>query len=295
VPPKASTEPRPGRPTLWVLGIAAVLLLAGVLYSLYRQTGMADGLDQTGVMILTLSLFSPIIVSAFAGAAFGLIAPRLVKGPQKATAALGFTVLGLVAAVAVYLLFMVDASIALAVALVLFGSALIGGAFTLPKRSLPVAAGLWATLLLLVFMFLRGLLESTSIELSSDPLEEYGMIGTASPFIIGLACGMLTFAYLRKRKGDTKMMGYLLAGAFPGAVWLVATIAAQIGVEVLLAIGIDNLSVLDDGYLAMAFQSQYNGSMTAMFAGAFCSVLAYGLLMPKKPKATAQAKAAKSS
>jgi hypothetical protein len=276
--------PRPGRPTLWALGLTAAAALGGVLYSLYRLTGMADGLDQTGVMILTLSLFSPVIVAAYAGAAFGLVTPRLVKGPQKATAALGFTVVGLAAATVAYLLFQVDGAIALALGLILLGSAVVGGLIALPRHPLPIAAGLWATLLLLVFMFARGALES-SIELSNDPLEEYGILGRYAPFLMGLVCGLCAFLYLRGRKGGAKMLGYLFAGAIPGGLWLASTIAAQVGVEVLIGVGVDELSFLDEGYLALAFQTQYNGSMTAMFAGALCAVLAYGLLMPKAPKA----------
>ncbi|MCD0446739.1 hypothetical protein LO763_24270 [Glycomyces sp. A-F 0318] len=288
--PVREAGPRPGRPTLWVLGLTALAALGGVLYSLYRLTGMADGLDQTGVMILALSLFSPIIVAAYAGAVAGLVAPRLVKGPRKAVAALGFTVTGLATATAAYLLFQVDGAIALTLGLILLGSALAGGLIALPRHPLPVAAGLWATLLLLVFMFARGLLES-SIELSNDPLEEYGILGRYAPFLMGLVCGLCAFLYLWKRKGRTKMLGYLLAGALPGGIWLACTVVAQIGVEVLIGVGVDELSFLDEGYLALAFQTQYNGSMTAMFVGAFCSVLAYGLLLPKPPKA----KAAKSS
>lgn len=270
----------PGRPTLWTLGLTAVAALGWVLYSLYHVTGMADGLDQTGVMILTLSLFSPIIVAAYAGGVAGLVAPRLVKGPQQAAAALGFVVIGLAAGTTGYLFFQVDGSIALALGLILLGSAIIGGLVALPRRPLPVAAGLWATLLLLVFMYARGVLNS-SIELSNDPLEQYGILGRYAPFLMGLASGLCAFLYLHRRKGGTRMLGHLLAGAIPGGIWLGSTVIAQIGVEVLVAVGVDELSFLDEGYLALTFQTQYNGSMTAMFAGAFCAVLAYGLLLPK--------------
>jgi hypothetical protein len=281
----AETGPaRPGRPTLWALGLTAVAALGWVLYSLYHVTGMADGLDQTGVMILALSLFSPIIVAAYAGAVSGLVAPRLVKGPHQAAAALGFVVIGLVAGATAYLFFQVDGSIALALGLIVLGSAAVGGLVSLPRHPLPIAAGLWATLLLLVFMYARGVLNS-SIELSNDPLEQYGILGRYAPFLMGLASGLCAFLYLRRRKGGTKMLGYLLAGAIPGGIWLGSTVAAQIGVEVLVGVGVDELSFLDEGYLALAFQTQYNGSMTAMFAGAFCSVLAYGLLLPKAKSA----------
>lgn len=283
---------RPGRVALWVLGVAAVLSLGGVVFSLYQLTGMADGLDDTGVMILANSLFSPIIVTAFAGAVAGVVTPRLLKGPQRAMTVLGFTVIGFAAAAVAYASFAVDASIALVLALVLLGSAIVGGLFALPKRSVTVVAGLSATLLLLVFMFTRGLVESaTSVSLFSDPLDQYGALGTALPFIAGLACGICAFLYLRKQQAGVKLLGHLLAGAIPGGIWLASTIIAQIGVGILLGVGLDEVSPLDSAFLALSFQWQYNGSMTAMFAGAFCAVLAFGLLMPKPAKA----KAAKSS
>ena len=284
----APPEVRPGRVALWVLGAAALLSLAGVVFSLYRLTGMADGLDDTGVMLLANSLFSPIIVTAFAGAVAGVVVPRLLKGPQRALTVLGFTAIGLIAAVVGYASFAVDASIALVLALVLLGSAIVGGLFALPKRSVIVAAGLSATLLLLAFMFARGLFESaTSVSLFSDPLDQYGTLGRILPFVAGLACGICAFLYLRKKKAGVKLLGHLLAGATPGAIWLVSTILAQIGVEVLLGVGLDEVSPLDEAFLSLSFQWQYNGSMTAMFAGAFCAVLAFGLLLPKAPKAKA--------
>ncbi|HEX2145431.1 MAG TPA: hypothetical protein VHG10_13080 [Glycomyces sp.] len=284
--PSAAPTAGPGRVALWVLAAAAVLSLGGVVYSLYALTGMADGLDDTGVMLLANSLFSPIIVTAFAGAVAGVIAPRLFrKGPQRALAALGFTVVGLVAAAVAYASFSVDSSIALVLALVLLGSAIIGGLFSLPRRGVTVVAGLSATLLLLAFMFSRGLFEAaSSVSLFSDPLDEYGALGTAIPFTAGLACGICAFIYLRGRRAGVKLLGHLLAGAFPGGIWLVSTVIAQIGVEVLLGVGLDEVSPLDSAFLALSFQWQYNGSMTAMFAGALCAVLAYGLLMPKTPK-----------
>lgn len=285
---EAPPAARPGRVALWVLGVAAVLSLAGVVFSLYQLTGMADGLDDTGVMLLANSLFSPIIVAAFAGAVAGVVTPRLLKGPQRALTALGFTVVGLAVGAVAYASFAVDASIALVLALVLFGSAIIGGLFALPKRSTTVVAGLSATLLLLVFMFARGLFEAaTSVSLFSDPLDQYGALGRALPFIAGLACGICAFLYLRKKKAGVKLLGHLVAGATPGAIWLAATVIAQIGVEVLLNAGLDEVSPLDTAFLALSFQWQYNGSMTAMFAGALCAVLAFGLLLPKAPKAKA--------
>lgn len=281
-----AAEILPGRVALWVLGAAAVLSLAGVVLSLYQLTGMADGLDDTGVMLLANSLFSPIIVAAFAGAVAGLITPRFVKGPKRVTAMLGATIVGLAAAGVAYASFAVDASIALVLALVLLGSAIVGGLFALPKRGVTVAAGLSATLLLLVFMFARGLFESaTSVSLFSDPLDQYGALGQILPFVAGLACGICAFLYLRATKAGVKLLGHLLAGAIPGAIWLAATMIAQIGVEVLLNAGLDQVSPLDSAFLALSFQWQYNGSMTAMFAGAFCAVLAFGLLLPKTPKA----------
>jgi hypothetical protein len=284
--------PQPGRLALWVLGVAALLSLGGVLFSLYRSTGMADGLDDTGVMILALSLFSPIIVSVFAGAVAALIAPRLAKGPQKALALLGALVAGLVSGATAYAAYSVDASIALTLGIVLFGSGLVGGLIGMTKHAIVLAAGFSATLLLLLVMYTRGIVEaSSSLSLFSDPLDNYNAMGTAIPFLAGIACGCCAFLYLRKRKAGTKLLGYLLGGAIPGAVWLISTIIAQFGVSALLDIGLEEVSPLDSAFLALSFQWQYNGSMTAMFAGALCAVLAYGMLMPKAPKS----KAAKSS
>ncbi len=282
----AETVPQPkreGRAVTVVLGIGALAALVGVLVSLYALTGMADGLDETGVMTLALSLFSPIIIAIFAGAVGGVVASR-VKGPRRALAAAGFAVVGLATAGAAYALFSVDAAIALALGLVLLGSAVVGGLFSLPRHRLPVVAGLIGTLLLLALMFLRGVLETSQQSLFSDPLDEYGALGTIAPFAAGLACGFAAFLYLRSAKAGTRLYGFLFAGAIPGAIWLVSTIIAQVGVETVLAIGVDEVAVLDEAYLTLTFQWQYNGAMTVLFAGALCSVLAYGMLLPRPAK-----------
>ncbi|MQM27497.1 hypothetical protein [Glycomyces albidus] len=287
----APAEPRPGRTALWVLAAAAVLSLAGVVYSLYRLTSMPGGLDDTGIMILANSLFSPIVVTVFAGAVAGVVAARLARARRKFFTVLGSLVIGLAAGATAYLSFQADADIALAIALVLLGSALIGGLFALPQRPVTVVAGLSATLLLLAFMFGRGYYETAaSMSLFSDPLDEYGALGTAVPFIAGVACGICAFLYLRARKAGVKLLGHLLAGALPGAVWLVATVIAQVAVEVVLNTGLNQVEPLDQALLALSFQWQYNGSMTAMFAGALCAVLAYGLLLPKPHRSKAAKK-----
>lgn len=148
-----------------------------------------------------------------------------------------------------------------------------------------MTAGLAATLLLLVFMYARGLWgAASSVSLFSDPLDEYGAIGKALPFVAGVACGICAFEYLRRKRSGAKLLAHLLAGALPGAIWLLATVIAQIGVEVLLDVGLETVSALDSAVLALSFQWQYNGSMTAMFAGALCAVFAYGFLLPKPDK-----------
>lgn len=262
-----------------VLGLGALASLIAVLVSLYRLTGMADGLDETGVMTLALSLFSPIMVAAFAGAVGGLLAGRL-PGPRAALTAAGFVAVGLAAAIAAYALFRVDAAIALTLAAVLFAAAVLGGLFALPRRRPAVLAGLCATLLLLALMFVRGVV-GTSTNLFADPLDELGAMGGTAPLIAGLACGLVAFGLLRASKATVRMYGYLLAGALPGAIWLLSTIIAQVGVEIVLALGVDEVSLLDEANLSLSFQWQYNGSMTVLFAGAVCAVLAYGLLLPK--------------
>lgn len=280
--------PRPEREHLAVtaaLAVGALASLAGVLVSLYSLAGMADGLDGTGVVILANSLFSPIIVAVFAGAVGGLAAARL-PGPRLGLTVAGFAAVGLLGGGAAYLAFRVDTEIALALGLLLFGSALFGGALTLTRRRLPVAAGLSASFVLLLLMFTRGFIDASQVSLWSDPLDQYGALGAAAPFAAGLICGFLAYVFLRKSGAGSGLPGYLFAGALPGAIWLMSTIIAQIGVEVVLAIGVGQISSLDSAFLSLSFQWQYNGSMTVLFAGAVCSVLAYGLLSPKPDKRT---------
>ena len=280
---RSERGPEPGREHLAVtvaLAVGALASLVGVLVSLHSLAGMSDGLDDTGVVILANSLFSPIIVAAFAGAAWGLAAARL-PGPRLVLALTGIGAAGLLGGGAAYLAFSVDSGIALALALILFGSALLGGALSLPRRRLPVAAGVSATFVLLLLMFARGFIDASQVSLWSDPVDQYGALGTAAPFAAGLLCGFCAYAFLRRTRAGAGLPGHLFAGALPGAIWLLSTIIAQVGVEVVLAIGVDRVSSLDSAFLTLSFQWQYNGSMTVLFGGAVCAVLAYGLLTPK--------------
>ncbi len=280
---EAPEPKREGTAATAVLGIGALASLVGVLLSLYSLTGMADGLDETGAVLLALSLFSPIIVAMFAGGVGGVVASHF-GGPRLPLTVLGFAAVALAAAGTAYALFSVDAAIALALGLILLGSAAVGGLFALPRHRLPAVAGLIGTLVLLALMFLRGLLESSSVSLFSDPLDQYGALGTVAPFVTGLICGFAAFLYLRSARAGTRMVGYLCAGAVPGAIWMLSTVAAQAGVETILSLGVDEVASLDEAYLTLSFQWQYNGSMTVLFAGALCAVLAYGFLLPKPAK-----------
>lgn len=282
---EAPEPKREGLAATAVLAIGALASLAGVLLSLYSLTGMAEGLDETGAVILALSLFSPIIVAMFAGGVGGVAASHF-KGPRLPLTLAGVAAVALAAAGTAYALFSVDASIALALGLTLLGSAVIGGLFSLPRTRLPVVAGLIGTLVLLALMFLRGLIESSSVSLFSDPLDQYGALGAIAPFATGLVCGFTAFMYLRAAKAGTRMVGYLCAGAIPGAIWLLSTVVAQAGVEAVLSLGVEEVAALDEAYLTLSFQWQYNGSMTVLFAGALCAVLAYGFLLPKPSKSS---------
>lgn len=283
---EAAADPEPRREggvATGVLAVSALASLGGVLASLHSLTAMAEGLDETGVVLLALSLFSPIVITMFSGAVGGLLASRR-KGPRRASVLTGAAAVALVTGGAAYALYRVDVPIALTVGLVLFASALAGGLLALPRHRAPVTAGLLATVLLLVVMFARGLIESFSVTLFNDPLDQFGTLARTVPFVAGLACGLLAFGLLRRAKSGTKLPGHLFAGALPGLIWLLSTVIAQIGVEVLIAIGLDELAVTDTANFALSFQTQYNGAMTAMFAGALCAVLAYGFLLPKPAK-----------
>ena len=81
---REDATPRPGRVALWVLGAAALLSLGGVLFSLYRSTGMADGLDDTGMMLLATEPVQPHHRQRLRRRGRRRHHPEIVKGPKKA-------------------------------------------------------------------------------------------------------------------------------------------------------------------------------------------------------------------
>jgi hypothetical protein len=241
---------------------------------------MTGGLDQTGLVLLAFSLSGPVFGAVFAGAAAAHLATAL-PGPRALLAMTAALITGVAAGAAGYAGFAADADAAFVLGLVLLVSALVGGLVGVPKRRF-VPAGLAATVALVAYFLVQGAARERSMSLFADPLRGYGLWATLGPLIAGMACGFTAFMLLRRR--GARLYGYLFAGAVPGLLWLLGTVLGQIGGELLLAQG-EELSPLELASWTVNTQSQYNGAMTVLFAGATTAVLAYGLLLPKDQRA----------
>jgi hypothetical protein len=242
--------------------------------------------DPGSVPNLVMSLSATVIGAVFAGAVAGhlvtVLPMRWLSGlPRLVTAAGGGVLVGLVAAAAGYSTFAATPAVAAIVAGVAGLSALLGGCAAAPKNTDAVAAGLAATVVLLAFMFLRGWFDEDLLNLLTRQPDTYRWIGIAGGVVAGMCAGLTAYALLRRRRSATKLSGYLLAGAAPGALWLLSEIAIRIAAAFLVNTT-SQIDQLSDLLMGQTLEAQLNGSLATLFAGGTTAVLAFGMLLPKK-------------
>lgn len=286
-------------------GIWAVVLLAiaalwlGLSFQSMNAFLAKEVQNNPGAMPnLIMSLSATVIGAVFAGAVAGhlatIVSSRWLRQlPRIVAAAIGGVIVGLVAAALGYLTFSATPAVAAIVSGVAGIAAVLGGCLAAAKSTNVVAAGLSATVVLLAFMFLRGWFDDDLMNLLTRQPDTYRWIGIATGLVAGLFTGLTAFITLRRRRGGTKLYGHLVAGAAPGALWLLSEIGVRIAGALLLGTTgeIDQLSTL---LMGQTLEAQLNGSLATLFAGGTTAVLAFGLLLQpadggkKKPAVPAQ-------
>ena len=245
----------------------------------------ADIRDNPGaVPTLVMSLSATIIGSAFLGSVCAHLATGAPWGWIRrihplVTGGVTGILAGALAAAVNYAVFSATPTIATIVAGTAGCCALIGALLASRRTRPTVFAGLVATLVLLVLMFLRGWFDNALLNLLTRTPDTYRWVGIAAGVIAGICVGLTAFTVLRRCNPDAKLYTHLGAGALPGLLWLVSEIGVRVAAAMLMGTTqeADELSIFA---MRHSLDAQLNGCLAALFAGATTAVLAFGLLLP---------------
>ncbi|GII23582.1 hypothetical protein [Planosporangium mesophilum] len=279
----------------WATGVLTVLAVAWLAVTLWSANATLSG--STGVQaIIQAALTLPVVVTAslVAGAAVGLAAARPLgaRVPRVAAALGGGLLVGLVVAALILAgygttssLFVLAAGVAAA--------GLLGGAVSAALRP-PVAgaavAGTLAWLLLSVLIsgnynrLLR--LFGGGQDLASQ-VNAVHWLGLLVAVVGGVVAGFVAYRYLRPRGEGLRWPAYLVAGAGPGLLLLLAGLDAAATGARLRSLAAAS-SEADQAALHWSSNVGLNTAMVVMFAGAITAMIAFGrTLQPEAAPAEA--------
>ncbi|NIL55684.1 hypothetical protein [Salinispora arenicola] len=290
-------------PGLPVLTLLALGWLAAMLWS----TRAAIDSAAAGVTAISLSAFAlPGVISAalVAGTAFALFGVDLLahRGRDRVTlrfvaAVAGGLLIGLAAAVAVNLTY-ADTATTNVIAGTTAAAAIIGGAIAATRTTPVVGAVVAAALGTLVFVVAFSRARDPLFDLFGAGETQESLFSAArwvsrtESLLAGLVAGLLAFGYLTwarrraaRRGGPAALRwpAYLLAGAGPGLLLLVAEVILRIGGRELLDLA-GALSEADAVAQTSLGTSRVDNGIWVLFVGALTALIAFGRSLGPAPR-----------
>ncbi|MEW2142520.1 hypothetical protein AB0869_06850 [Micromonospora vinacea] len=293
----ASTDSRPlPAPGAAVLALLALGWLAAMLWSTREAITSAAA----GVTAISLSAFAlPGVISAalVAGAAVALAGGNLLARRYGDWATLRFAgaigagmLVGLAAAVAINLTYF-DTSTTNVIAGTTAAAAIIGGALAGARTAPAIGAVVTAALGTLIFVVAFSRARDPLFDLFGAGDSQESLINAAKwvsrteSLVAGLLAGLLAFGYLtwaRRRavRSDPetpalRWPAYLLAGAGPGLLLLLAEVIIRIGGRSLLDLA-SALSEADAVAQTSLGTSRVDNGIWVLFVGALTALIAFG-------------------
>ncbi|MFC8296639.1 hypothetical protein [Micromonospora orduensis] len=304
VPAVESDEPAvdatDGRPTLAPGAAVLALLALGWLAAMLWSTREATTSAAAGVTAISLSAFAlPGVISAalVAGAAVALAGGNLLARRYGDGISLRFVgaigagmVVGLAAALAINLTYF-DTSTTNVIAGTTAAAAIIGGAIAGARSAPTVGAVVTAALGTLLFVVAFSQARDPLFDLFGAGDTQESLVSAAKwvsrteSLVAGLLAGLLAFGYLswaRRRavRHDPatpalRWPAYLLAGAGPGLLLLLAEVIIRIGGRSLLDLA-SALSEADAVAQTSLGTSRVDNGIWVLFVGALTALIAFG-------------------
>jgi hypothetical protein len=296
---RGASSPGPQRAagvgTLSLLAVAWLLLMV----SSARFT-VGDSPAPTPLALTRAALEFPQVVSAalVAGVAVGLAAVSLpgrrarsvLSRPlgRYAVSATAGLVLGAALATAIAVGYGALPAIGMLAGAVAVAAA-IGGSLAGARRRAVVAAGVAGALAVFAVRFVSGLFDVDLRTLFGGGDTAQGVL-TANTWLVlggaavaGAVAGALSYAYLR-RGGPAGLTwpAYLVAGALPGLLALLAELVTQVGGARLFAL-VGDASAQDRAVIAFLTTTRVNQALVVLFVGALVAIVLLGrTLQPER-------------
>lgn len=299
--PSAGTGTRPAGSVGATLALAVLtvgwlgLLILSVLAVLGAATDGVLAVTETAYGLPAVIFAALVAGAGVAQAVRRLTDRRLAAAPvlRFAAAVLSGAVVGSAAAAGVVFGDGRGGSAVTILGWALFAGAVTGGALAgLHRRAgLLTAAAAAAALAVAVL--------TTGRELAKGPLlEVFGAGDTpvsvltaqtrlvwASALLAGAVAGLVAFGYLHRalRRSDQALPwpAYLVAGAGPGGLLLVAEVITRVGGSQLLGLA-RSFSESDETFQTMANAGRINSALVILFAGAFTALICLGRTLPAR-------------
>lgn len=300
--PSAAATAGPLAPGVPALGLLALGWLAAMLWSTRAVIDSAAA----GVTAISLSAFAlPGVISAalVAGTAFALFGAELLarRGRDRSTlrfvaAVASGLLIGLAAAFAINLTY-ADTATTNVIAGTTAAAAIIGGGIaatrTAPVIGAVVAAGLGTLVFVVAFSRARDPLFDLfgAGETQESLLSAAKWVSRTESLLAGLVAGLLAFGYLtwsRRRAArhsaphSLRWPAYLIAGAGPGLLLLVAEVILRIGGRRLLDLA-GALSEADAVAQTSLGTSRVDNGIWVLFVGALTAMIAFGRTLGPAP------------
>jgi hypothetical protein len=296
--PEADSPPALGSAILFLLGL---LWLAATMWS--ARASIASNAADPAVVISTAALALPGVIAAtlLAGAAAGLAATgRFVRrndvlSPGRvpstgrramlrrlAIGAAAGALMGLLTAGVIVFAFGANAAIGILATTVGVSGLIAGAAAALPPP--PLAAGIAATLSVFVTGALLNLFQTPlksllgageTIASQYDAADRFSML---AGLISGLAAGVVSYLFLRRRGRGERWPWFLLAGAMAGIMALLGELLTQLGGASLLGI-VGGFSNADQAILDYLGGARIASALTVGFTGGISAMILIGRTM----------------
>jgi hypothetical protein len=283
----------------------ALAWLAATIWLLYRAISTSIT-DSIAVASAAIALPNVVSASLVAGTAAGLAAGNVAARRRAHNTTLRFCagvgaglVTGLLAALVVVGAYEGDASMILAgtVAAATTVGGAVAGVRAATVVAAVVAAGLAVFAVVVAVNYLRAPLLSLYGAGATPASQENaaGWLAWTVSLGSGLAAGLTVFGYLRvaerrARESALRWPAYMIAGAGPGLLLLVAEVITRVGGGRMLAAA-NALSEADRAFRSQADSSRITFDLIVLFAGALTAIIAFGRTLRPAPDAEADAEA----
>ncbi|MGC9666833.1 hypothetical protein ACNTMW_09785 [Planosporangium sp. 12N6] len=280
-------------PATLVLAVLAVAWLAATLWSVHGTLAGSTGIQSISQAALAL----PFVVTAslVAGAAIGLLGADLLgtRVPRPLAGLAGGLVTGLVVAGLVLAGYGTTSSL-IVLAAGVGAASLLGGAISALPRPAVVGAAVAGALAWLLLGLMEGAFYSRLLKIfgagssTASRVDASHRLALTAAVVGGLLAGIVAYRYLRRRARDPRWPEFLVAGAGPGLLLLVADLVALAAGTRLRALAAAS-SEADRAALYWSSNVGISTAMVVLFVGAIVATIAFGrTLGPADAGLTAQ-------